>query len=100
MNKELQQLIENRVSNSDLYGRSFTYGVAFEQLVIAGAFNVNPTPETQAITEALAESLADELSADYDRVIDKLTLNDLVAVSDIALIDDLVRLHIFGEVEA
>ena len=90
MNKEL---LDKTIERNNLYGRSFTYGVAFVTLVRGGYF-WNDEGSVEDIEWMLAEHLAAEIDGDAMRIHNKLTLKALTEAVDIAVIDELVTSYV------
>lgn len=96
--KEYAQLFEKTIENNELYGRSFTLGVALYTLLTNGYFN----SETNALVEIehqLAGALAAELEADPQVIYNKLSTRALAEAVDIAVLDEIAR-GLSEEVEA
>lgn len=96
---KLQKDISNYIERLDLYGRSFTRAVAFIQMVESDYFFTDDTAQLDDMEWAMAEAHAYAMDGDAVKVHENLTLKQLVQVSDIALIDELIEAYIYGESE-
>ena len=91
-----KKLIEKTIENNDLYGRSFTYGVAFVTLV-RGDYFWTGEGSVEDIEWQLAEHLATVVDGDAVKIHNSLSLKALVEAVDIAVIDEIVTAYIDGE---
>lgn len=88
--KEYAQLFERTMEVHDLYGRSFTLGVALYTLLVSGYF-MPESDELMEIEERLAEHLSYELGTTFDRVHETLNTRAMAEATDIAVLDEVAR---------
>lgn len=92
MNREL---LDQTIKNNDLYGRSFTYGVAFKTLVDADYFSFSISDDSiEDLEWNLADCNASALGGDVMKFHNQLSLKQLVAITDIAVLDEIVTEYI------
>lgn len=94
------ELLDKTIKDNDLYGRSFTYGVAFRLLVERDYFSYVSTDESiEDLEWQLAEYNANALGGDSLKFHNQLSLKQLVAITDIAVLDELVTEFVSPESE-
>ena len=84
---DYKTLLDNTIENNDLYGRSFTYGVALYKLISGGYFAL----DDETLTDTLTEIVAAELDTTAERVSEAMTLRALAETVDVSVLDELAR---------
>ena len=62
---DYKTLLDNTIEDNDLYGWSFTYGVALYKLISGGYFALD---DDETLTDTLVEIVAAELDTTAERV--------------------------------
>ena len=85
---DYKTLLDNTIENNDLYGRSFTYGVALYKLISGGYFALD---DDETLTDTLTDIVAAELDTTAERVSEVMTLRALAETVDVSVLDELAR---------
>ena len=88
--KEYKELFDQTIEAHDLYGQSFTYGVALYTILVNGYFTPD-SDELAEIEEQLAEHLSYELGTTAERVYETLSTRALAEATDLAVLDEIAN---------
>lgn len=86
---EFENKIDQYIESRDLYGRSFTYGVALYEMLRHNALVYDDIQET--IDDMLVEHVAQLLDITHEKVQTYFSTGALIEVTDIAMLDEMAR---------
>lgn len=86
---ELTQIIEKAVKDYDLYGRSFTYGIALMELVTRG--RLDERLDCYGIYDMMTAYVGDDLIQMMDERSLDTSMGGLVHIMDIATLQEIVE---------
>ena len=87
--QEFTQIIEKAIKDYDLYGRSFTYGIALHEIITRG--RMNERMDAYGIYDLMTMYVGEDLIEMMDSRGLDTSMNGLVYILDISVLQEIVE---------